>query len=85
MEAKKLVNSYRFSSKSPQRKKVWTPELTKEEISKKKRLREDAYIKNFDPNDRPILIIKNKEEFSNKNQSMDKQKGDTYVKLTQNT
>lgn len=59
--------------------------MTQEEISRKKKLREDQYIQNFEEQDRPVLVIKSKEEFKNLSTSMDKNKSDNYVKMTDNT
>ncbi len=58
--AKDLVNSYRFGKKEYNRFKEWSPDISKEERYKKKRYREDNYIANFKPEDRPILLIENK-------------------------
>ena len=58
-QAKKLVNSYNYGESKLQ-KTMWTPNISKEERFKKKRQREDKYIENFHPDDRPVLLIKEK-------------------------
>ncbi len=63
-QAEKLVNSYRFRSQSPMRSyKRWSPEIAKEEKFMKKRNREDNYVSSFRPQDRPVLLIKNKHAY----------------------
>ena len=57
--AKKLVNSYNYGE-SKLEKTMWTPTISKEERFKKKRLWEDKYLENFHPEDRPVLLIKEK-------------------------
>ena len=43
----------------------WDPHVAKEEKIKKKRQREDNHVKEFHPEDRPILLIKNKHVYKN--------------------
>lgn len=43
--------------------KRWSPDIAKEEKYKRKREREDGYIQNFRPEDRPVLLIKNKHAY----------------------
>ena len=60
-----LVNSYRFRSSSPVKYKKWSPEISKEEQYKKKRAREDEYVKTLEPEEKPILLIKKKNLYQN--------------------
>ena len=55
-----LVNSYRFRHPSPQKFRKWSPEASREERSRKKREREDKYVKTLDPEEKPLLVIKQK-------------------------
>lgn len=60
-----LVNSFRFRSKSGNRYKKWSPDISTEERFKKKREREDKYIQNLNKDEKPILLIKNKHVYKN--------------------
>lgn len=68
--------------------KRWSPDIAKEEKYKRKREREDDYVHNFRPQDRPVLLIKNKHAFKGINNpdifddEIDKE---CYFKITQNT
>jgi hypothetical protein len=88
-QAKKLVNSYRFRSNSPNKVyKRWSPDMAKDEQFKKKRQREDDYIQNFREEDRPILLIKNKHEYKgveNPDVFQDSPEDEHYFKISKNT
>jgi len=56
------VNSFKYAY-SNNKKKAWSPNIQDEERFRKKREREDAYINNFHPMDRPVLVIKEKHKF----------------------
>jgi len=51
----------------------WSPDINYEERLKKKKEREDEYIKNFSPDDRPLLLVNQKQNFKgvNKNDIFD--------------
>lgn len=65
-DAQKLVNSYNYGY-NENRKKAWSPNVQDEETFRKKREREDAYINNFHPMDRPVLVIKEKHKYNTQN------------------
>lgn len=44
-----MINSYRFQAENEHTYKKWSPDINNEERLKKKKLREDEYIKNFSP------------------------------------
>ena len=50
---------------SPQKFKRWSPEISLEERTLRKKVREDEYIKKIYPNERPILLVKKKQKFNN--------------------
>lgn len=56
------MNSFKYAY-SNNKKKAWSPNIQDEERFRKKREREDAYINNFHPMDRPVLVIKEKHKF----------------------
>jgi hypothetical protein len=83
-----LVNSYRFRSNSPVKYKKWSPEISREEMYKKKRDREDEYVKTLDDEEKPILLIKKKELFKNvKNPQIieDPSEQNDFYKVSKNT
>ena len=60
---KEMVNSLAHRSVSPNKIRKWSPDISAEERNKKKRLREDEYVKTFDESERPILLIKKKHQY----------------------
>jgi hypothetical protein len=52
-------------SSSPRRYKRWSPEISYEERTLRKKQREDNYIKKIYPDERPILLVKRKQKFKN--------------------
>jgi len=52
-------------SSSPKRYKRWSPEISYEERTLRKKQREDNYIKKIYPDERPILLVKRKQKFKN--------------------
>ncbi len=56
------MNSFKYAY-SNNKKKAWSPNIQDEERFRKKREREDSYINNFHPMDRPVLVIKEKHKF----------------------
>ena len=52
-------------SNSPRRYKRWSPEISYEERTLRKKHREDQYIKKIYPDERPILLVKRKQKFKN--------------------
>lgn len=81
------MNSYRFKSSSPSRYKLWTPDIQKEEIYRKKKFREDKYIHEFDEQDRPVLLIQKKDDYVNQHMNVvqNPEEGDNYFKISENT
>lgn len=81
------MNSYKFKDVSPQRYKKWNPETSAEERYRKKRAREDQYISHYDPDDRPILLIKNKHAYKGVQNPdpFDVEEQEQYFKITENT
>ena len=65
---------------------MWSPELSFEERYRLKRKREDEYVLDFSPNDRPILLIKQKHAYNDlnteSNTEMDKEH---FYKISENT
>lgn len=86
-ETEDLVNSYRFKSSSPSQYRKWSPEISAEDRFKKKRDREDEYIRQIKSDARPILVVKKKEVFHNKSNedSMIDLKNDSFFKVSVNT
>jgi hypothetical protein len=58
-----LANKARSSS--PKKYKRWSPEISYEERTLRKKQREDNYIKKIYPDERPILLVKRKQKFKN--------------------
>lgn len=52
-------------STSPRRFKRWSPEISFEERTLRKKWREDNYIQKIYPEERPILLVKKKQKFKN--------------------
>jgi hypothetical protein len=83
-----LVNSYRFRSASPYKYKKWSPEISREEHNKKKREREDEYVKTLDAEEKPILLIKKKnlyKDVKSPNLVENPRAKDEYYKVSKNT
>lgn len=83
-----LVNSYRFRSASPYKYKKWSPEISREEHNKKKREREDEYVKTLEPEEKPILLIKKKnlyKDVKSPNLVENPAAQDDYYKVSKNT
>lgn len=63
-QTRDLVNPMRFGSTSPKQYKRWSPEISAQERSRKKKEREEAYIKSLKETDKPYFLVKNKEVFT---------------------
>lgn len=61
--------------------------MSYEERLKKKKMREDDYLKKFKPEERPVLLIKEKHNFLNANKKdiFDQEDKESYYKITKNT
>lgn len=87
-EAKDLVNSFKHASASPRKHRIWSPELSFEERYRLKRKREDEYVQEYYPEDRPILLIKEKHQYQNirtDNVFQDPTEREDYYKISKNT
>lgn len=84
--AQQLVNSYKYGYNN-KKKQPWSPNIQEEERFRKKREREDAYLENFHPMDRPVLVIKQKTKFETTNPDvfLDSKNKEQYFKVSQNT
>ena len=86
VDQKDLVNSYRFRSNSKNKFTRWSPDITRDEVQKKKLVRENDYIKKLEQEDKPILMIQDKKVFKNlKDPNFISQKTDEFYKVTNNT
>lgn len=52
-----MINSYWFQALPSPIYKKWSPEINHEERIKKKKEREDEYLKSFSPDDRPMFVV----------------------------
>lgn len=52
-------------SSSPRKYKRWSPEISYEERTLRKKQREENYIRKIYPEERPILLVKRKQKFKN--------------------
>lgn len=59
------ILSCKAKSSSPRRFKRWSPEISFEERTLRKKWREDQYIQKIYPDERPILLVKKKQKFKN--------------------
>lgn len=85
---KDLVNSYRFKSSSLNRLRHWSPRLGEEDRFKKKRMREDEYIRNIEPTHRPVMVVKKKQVFdklASPGLGLNPARDERYYKRTENT
>jgi len=83
-----LVNSYRFRSNSPVKYRKWSPDISQEERFRKKREREDEYVRTLEPEEKPILLIKQKNLYKNcKSPHLieDPAAHDVFYKVSKNT
>lgn len=83
-----LVNSYRFRSNSPVKYRKWSPDISQEERFRKKREREDEYVRTLEPEEKPILLIKQKNLYKNcksPNLIEDPAAHDEFYKVSKNT
>ena len=83
-----LVNSYRFRSASPYKYKKWSPDISREEHNRKKREREDEYVKTLESKEKPILLIKKKnlyKDVKSPNLVENRAAQDEYYKVSKNT
>ena len=86
--AKDTFNSYKYKHGKSKRIKEWNKDIAYEERFKKKREREENYLKNFHPDDRPILLIKKKHEYKGLEKPemvQDPTQKEPYYKISQNT
>lgn len=82
------MNSLRYKPKNHYYYKKWTPETSVEDRFKRKREREDQYLKNFTPEKRPILVVNKKEVYkgANEDELLKNQKDkDKFFKISENT
>lgn len=63
----------------------WSPEISYERRIKLKRAREDDYVRQFHPKSRPILLVKQKEEFQNIRNPNIRGKKDSFYRITHET
>ena len=83
-----LVNSYRFKRGSMSPNRSWSPRVGEEDRFKKKREREDQYIKAIEPANRPVIVVKKKQVFDGlvgPGVEMNPQREERYYKRTENT
>lgn len=59
-----LVNAFKFGSTSPKQYRRWSPEISQDERNRKKVEREQNYIKGLKEEDKPYILIKNKEVYT---------------------
>lgn len=59
------ILSSKAKSSSPRKYKRWSPEISYEERTLRKKQREDNYIQKIYPDERPILLVKRKQKFKN--------------------
>lgn len=81
------MNSFGFRSVSPAHHRTWSPDIALEERFRKKRAREDDYIRTIDPEHRPILMINKKQEFKGLVKPTDAAgaPNDDFYKVSKNT
>lgn len=83
---KEIADSLAYDPPKIEKYKLFSPHIFQDEISKKKRLREDEYIKHIPLEDRPILVINDKHMFKNAKYITPSQKNvDKYYKVSKNT
>lgn len=83
-----LVNSYNYSHTNPKKYRKWSPDISYEERFKKKRTREEDYMKDFHPEDKPILLVNKKHEYKgvgNPALFKDPDAKESYYKVSENT
>ena len=73
-----LVNSL-ARPVSPSGPRRWSPETSQKERNRRKREREDLYVRNFAPENRPVLLVKKKEAFAGDDQFFKSAKPATIV------
>ncbi len=85
-KAKRQLNSYRYKSYSQDKEKVWTPGRNNLERFKKKREREEKYLTHFHPEDKPVLLVKEKHKYKGF-EKIPKEKFDkeSFFKVSENT
>ena len=85
--AKDLFNSYKYKKAPEIKYRKWTPENAYEERFRKKRKREDNYLKKINPEDRPVFLVKKKHEYKGieKVENLIDPKEEDYYKVTENT
>lgn len=86
-EQNNLLSKFRHGSTSPKQYKRWSPEISEQERSVKKREREEAYVKGLKEENKPFFFIQKKEVFTNPKDV--KQMNDSlqgkYYKIIKNT
>ena len=85
--SQELVNSLAYDSK-PVGVRKYDPELVEKDRQLKKRLREDEYVRKIDPQQRPILVVREERRFEstpNKKELGKKQEEQNFMKLTHKT
>jgi hypothetical protein len=83
-----FLNSYRYEPSKHKMYKKWKPDISPEERFKKKRDREEEYLQNFHPDDRPVLLVQKKHEYQgveNPNVFVDPTQREAYYKVSENT
>lgn len=81
-----FVDSLNYAPPKFDRYKVFTSDIFQEELSKRKRAREDEYIKKLQPNEKPVLIISENHLYKDKQGKLVADKSlDKYYKVSKNT
>jgi hypothetical protein len=88
-ELRKIVNSFPHSSRSARIIRPWSRDISENERFVRKRKREDDFVQKLDPEDRPILLVKDKHVYKDANHIKDlkeiKEREGGYHKVTTNT
>lgn len=87
-ESEDIVNSFKYKSVSPIKHRMYSADIAEEDRFRKKKIREDFYIKDLEKDTRPVLVIKKKEVFENlqsPEMSIHPLRDDRFYKITKNT
>lgn len=81
-EAKELVNPLKHRSNSAVYYRKWSPDISADERNRKKKEREDEYVQQFEPETRPILLVKKKQVLKNEGKVLKTEQGEDYYKVS---
>ena len=81
-EAKELVNPLKHRSNSASYYRKWSPDISADERNRKKKEREDEYVQQFEPETRPILLVKKKQVLKNAGKVLKTEQGEDYYKVS---